>query len=589
MFGLNKLTILHLGLTQARINDLEKQLESLKSYVYDTPKEVLGAKASIKYPVHQREIRRSAIDTFDVTEMTYEVPVEKRPALEAFFSRETPLLATDDLGCNPQLSDPVGNVHSSITPVFRTPERLRIRSPSLLTFLRSVTGLGVRVNDEASLDDRCLFPGFTFLRPFKLFVKYEKPIRQSILDLESQAQKPGETLASEGNNKKEKSFYQSNTTTFLVDDQDILADAKLLIDFFDNDLRPTLDLRQAIRDGTASNIEFADLWHLFEFGTIVVDQSDDTRAYRVIRCTGGREPLTEMMKDEKQRVPPLDGFVVDCLGLAFDGFQFVPTLHKFTITKYLGTRLISSLPIHPLALNPDSNALSGELRDRGKQFMQITSPPFSHHFMKGRTLDEPSHDVDAPVIVDMAAALNSIADWKSATTFNPKDTTKRDPRETFLVSECRHKNAHREGCCGRDIIFKDHSIDENDFAVHSLNNSHLFGARQKKSLTDDNLLLLPDRVHGFILRNRQWVTIKVTDLTEIQYQDNFENLMLPERHKTSILALVKTHENTRQGSKASVGAALDLVKGKGSGLIFLLHGEPGILAPRLFVMITNNL
>jgi hypothetical protein len=581
--------MLHIGVTQTRINELEKQLETLKSHVFNTPKEDFARKIRTKYPVHQREIRRSAMETFQVTDKTYEVPVEERPALEAFFSRGGPLLTTLDLDRLPQLSDSSADVHTSLTFGRRTPERLRIRSTPLLILLKHVTGQPIPRNDDTTWDNEVLFPGVTFLRPYKMFVKYENSIRQSLLHLESHLQKKGEAAASEGEKKeKKKSLYDASNPEFLIDDEDLLADARLLMEFFDNDLRPTLDLRQAISDGTATDIEFADLWHLFDFGTIVVNQSDHTRAYRVISSTGGREPLTEIMENEEHRTPALDGFVVDCLGLIFDGSQFVPSLHKFTINKFHGPRPICSLPVFPLVFDQNADALSDQLRERGNRYIQITSPPFSHHFMKGRTLDEPSHDVDAPVIVDMTAALNTNAHWKIPTRVQPKDITKADLRETFLAPKCRHVWRNVEGCCGRDYIFKDHSIDKNDFAVQSQNDSHLLGARQKSELTDDDFLLLPDRVHGFILRNRQWVTMKVTDLTEMQYQDNFDNLMLPERHKTSILALVKTHENSRHGNKASVGAALDLVKGKGTGLILLLHGEPGMSAPTQGILKTNG-
>lgn len=81
-----------------------------------------------------------------------------------------------------------------------------------------------------------------------------------------------------------------------------------------------------------------------------------------------------------------------------------------------------------------------------------------------------------------------------------------------------------------------------------------------------------------MLRSRQWVTLNIGDLSEVQFENNFDELMFSSSHKQTIVALVETHENARtsptQGPR-SVGPALDLVKGKGAGLIILLHGEPG--------------
>ncbi|KAI4595224.1 hypothetical protein KJ359_007200 [Pestalotiopsis sp. 9143b] len=419
-----------------------------------------------------------------------------------------------------------------------------------------------------------MFPGFVFLRPFKLFVKYQHTIRQSLIELQLHVDQSKDVSSPvDGTNK---SPWDSGNGDYKFDDEDLLADLKLLVDILDNDLQPTFHLSKSINNGTAATIEFADLWHLFDYGTIVVLQSDEARAYRVVNFTGGREPLTPMMSKEEDRVPALDGFIVDCIGLTFDGSDFVPTLHKFKIHRFPGSRPISSLPVYPLVFHQNSQRFSDGLRSRGQRFMDITTPPFSHHFMTGRTLDETSHDVEAPVIVDMAAAFNSVVQWRPKMAVDSNDLTKPDTRETYLVYKCKHSWQDGEGCCGHDTVFKDHLMDEKRAALFTQNNGQLLGPRKKEELTEDDLLLLPDRVHGFVLRNRQWVTMKVTDLSEVKYLNNFEKLMLPEKHKTSILALVNTHERVQQNSGTSVGAALDLVRGKGTGLIMLLHGEPGV-------------
>lgn len=79
-------------------------------------------------------------------------------------------------------------------------------------------------------------------------------------------------------------------------------------------------------------------------------------------------------------------------------------------------------------------------------------------------------------------------------------------------------------------------------------------------------------------RVTRWVTVKGADLSEVRFDNNFDKLIFPSDHKETILALVETHEKARseasEGSR-SVGAALNLVKGKGNGLIILLHSEPG--------------
>lgn len=61
--------------------------------------------------------------------------------------------------------------------------------------------------------------------------------------------------------------------------------------------------------------------------------------------------------------------------------------------------------------------------------------------------------------------------------------------------------------------------------------------------------------------------------------DGFEKLVLPPGHKDIVRALVKTHSRKLVGHGLNPSITLqrefDIVKGKGKGLIILLHGAPG--------------
>lgn len=94
-------------------------------------------------------------------------------------------------------------------------------------------------------------------------------------------------------------------------------------------------------------------------------------------------------------------------------------------------------------------------------------------------------------------------------------------------------------------------------------------------------MLLPGDIHGFVLRNRQWITLRIADLSEVRFDNSFDELMLPERHKSAIQALVRVHEDAAGKGTTTIGSSIDVVKGKGTGLILLLHGEPGQLVTYL--------
>ncbi len=61
-------------------------------------------------------------------------------------------------------------------------------------------------------------------------------------------------------------------------------------------------------------------------------------------------------------------------------------------------------------------------------------------------------------------------------------------------------------------------------------------------------------------------------------QDNFQKLVLPEGHQDIVQALVETHfkHSSNDVEKPETQHNVDLVRGKGKGLIVLLHGAPGV-------------
>ncbi|KAK6062705.1 hypothetical protein SCUP515_13110 [Seiridium cupressi] len=430
--------VLHLTYAEMRITELEKTIKNVQDFVHNKPKTKASDSPDPKYPVHKHEIWRSAFEAFRISKQTYDVPSENLPALKVLGLRSlesTTVQSASNL-------DPEIPLYETITITRQVPERLRIRSRPLLVHLKQVTGESIEINDTTHKDERPLYPGTVFLRSFKVFVKNEQQIRESLSQLRSKIkdtstadEKPPEVAARS---------QRQNVPMFK--DEDVLMDLELLVTFLDNDLRPTFDLRRGIADVTATEIEFADLWHLFERRTICVNRSEASRAYRLINSTGGREPLIDMMRKGEERTSAHDGFVVDCLSLGSDGSDYVPKLHKFTVPKYSGSQPINLLAVFPPEFHPDVNKIKAEVRVQARLFLQVTAPPFSHHMMIGKTVDEPSHEVDAQVIIDMAVATNTILEWRRATKVGLDDLTKVDMRETCLQSSAN--------TAWRDIVAK---------------------------------------------------------------------------------------------------------------------------------------
>jgi ATP-dependent Clp protease ATP-binding subunit ClpA len=75
---------------------------------------------------------------------------------------------------------------------------------------------------------------------------------------------------------------------------------------------------------------------------------------------------------------------------------------------------------------------------------------------------------------------------------------------------------------------------------------------------------------GFSLVNRRWGLFDVSKIRDMDFNsDAFSSLMLAQDKKDLILALIDQHNSKDAGFD-------DLIKGKGRGLAFLLHGPPGV-------------
>jgi SpoVK/Ycf46/Vps4 family AAA+-type ATPase len=82
-------------------------------------------------------------------------------------------------------------------------------------------------------------------------------------------------------------------------------------------------------------------------------------------------------------------------------------------------------------------------------------------------------------------------------------------------------------------------------------------------------MLCVSYVHGFHLSSKKWRKLFVNQISDIVWDNPFDNLVLPDNVKDLLLAFVRT--------KTSGDATFDdFVGGKGKGMIMLLSGAPGV-------------
>lgn len=151
-----------------------------------------------------------------------------------------------------------------------------------------------------------------------------------------------------------------------------------------------------------------------------------------------------------------------------------------------------------------------------------------------------------------------------------------DPRE---VQEGTSREDNPEciypGCDNNDFIHDDILLDSL-IAERKLKEygktSAKFEPNEKASLTEDDILLFPSFIPGYVLKNRVWRKLHLDSLKSIQDKGNrFDALRIPQKHKNSLRAFVSLCDK-----RSSDYPALDVVSGKGQGMIILLHGKAGV-------------
>lgn len=99
------------------------------------------------------------------------------------------------------------------------------------------------------------------------------------------------------------------------------------------------------------------------------------------------------------------------------------------------------------------------------------------------------------------------------------------------------------------------------------------------AMAPEDLLVCPSSVYGYVLKSRRWARLQVDHVQQVPLNDfGFDRLVLPEGHREILLALVQTRSRSEKTHKQQkkIDQQLDLVRGKGRGLVVLLHGEPGV-------------
>jgi hypothetical protein len=453
---------------------------------------------------------------------------------------------------------------SKDTPSHAEPYRIRIRSKLLLKLLKHITHCNVLLGPHGHR--------LQMIRPFKLLVRFADQIQRYANDLDEELRNVSIAPAPE------------------LRSQDALDHLKLLIDMMKYLSRP-LSLQRCINH-TVTKVIFSQLWYFFKPGQVVRTPAESRiQVYRIAKVTGGRDlaqtrdasdddsnHASRKFKDEGYSE---GSFIIECFYIHYDGNRFGPVNASFQIRKFDGERDIRSLPVTPLQCYSNQTEIRKSLVERGQKFVELSDPKKrAHRKYHGLTLDKNPEQVESEVIIDFELAFIQTKIDKPSLGLHDRLISD-DTREVKDYRKTMHPMCDQPGCCGNDVTFNDYEVDEIERNKFRDEHRSLFDANIEdgSNLNDDHVILLPPHVYGFVLRTRRWATFDIDRLEAIPPNDKgWDKLVLEDDIKKTVLALVRNHERQLGpgGTKDGAPSSIDLVQGKGRGLIILLHGEPGV-------------
>ncbi|KAH6679075.1 hypothetical protein B0J14DRAFT_579960 [Halenospora varia] len=400
-----------------------------------------------------------------------------------------------------------------------------------------------------------------------------------------------------------------------------ISHLKCLVDFLNDYLEPVISLRRDLASTAAKEIEFSDLYHLFNPGDVIFSPNY-RQAYRVFHTSGGRPLLSKPVGFYKR--PAVTPFRIDCFYIDFDRTTLGPVYEMISIAPFDGKRLVTSLvtefgrvPVFPIRFLDDWEKIKEELVQRGRRLKGVG--PLAHKRYHGTTvtntgliyqphefITDKRWDVDrrrrhilpflegTPDYITSDIMIDFEKEGKFIDTQLPM--IQGDWRET--AEGCRHygptnfiplaEMAFQSDCDCSDI-FPDNNVDKRRAETCKKDADLLKVQHPDDILTDEHFMLLPSIITGFVLEKKAWMELFVDRILDLEWEKEattgvlkrkrgVDDLIIPEGYSDLLEGLISAQHSTRipRGVVSPAKAdSIEAINRGAQGLTILLHGNSG--------------
>ncbi|KAF7936395.1 uncharacterized protein EAE98_002614 [Botrytis deweyae] len=245
-------------------------------------------------------------------------------------------------------------------------------------------------------------------------------------------------------------------------------------------------------------------------------------------------------------------------------FKRSPAIIK--IEAFEGQKAISSLSVFPLKFHDDVESVKRRLIERGRKF---------RGYCMSNNADR-MFDYGGPAIFEQRGFSNAQDDddrIEGRVMIDFESYFRYGPAFARIGALIPQPNVDECGChaCRKNLPLREKLRTRFDEEAH-----------QKGEWHDEQYMLCPPRVLGYILYNKQWAQLQVTCLKNIprdDYRNSWsERLVLKDGDLTKniILNLVTSHGTKSEEGEEQELEVDDIVANKGKGLVILLYGPPGV-------------
>lgn len=312
-------------------------------------------------------------------------------------------------------------------------------------------------------------------------------------------------------------------------DETSLAQLRLLVEWITKHFELDIAAYEQCVGATVKAIAYDHLWTIFPANQIVYARvMNHNRAFRV--------------KTNWYDCSDIPGLGINVSYIDYDGERLGTRRMDLFLHKYANQQELADLDVMPLNLQDDAESLRAELLERGRKFESLVG---GQHFMeysglaiKKKEQGYARFDVSGRVMVDV------------------KTFHRLEANDSFSAKELPYDKTARACRLARKAA-------KDNFVAGA-------NARRFDRLSDSDACLTNATVRGYSFAVKRFLEFYVDQLSDIEWNQNcFDQLVLDPGTKKTVQALVSSHTRDRETFD-------DIVKGKGQGLVCVLHGPPGV-------------